>query len=131
VLLTLIGLYAGREAVVAHWPRAARVYALLGIAAEPLGAGLEFRQVSSARAVENGAPTLIVEGQVANVSTVARDVPNLAVVLHDRDHRAVQRWVFEPPRRELPPGGTTSFKTTIPRPSEAAIGIVVTLAGGA
>jgi predicted Zn finger-like uncharacterized protein len=131
VLLTLVVLGTARESIVSAWPRAARLYALAGVAAEPPGAGLEFRQVSSARADENGTPALVVEGEVANISGVSRGVPNLAVVLHDRERRAVQRWVFEPPRRELPPGGATPFKTTIPRPSEAATGLVVTLADGA
>src|SRR4051812_24120196 len=47
LVLVVAGLAFSREAIVGHWPRAARLYALAGLAAEPPGAGLEFRQVST------------------------------------------------------------------------------------
>jgi predicted Zn finger-like uncharacterized protein len=129
ILLLILGL--ARDTVVEHWPRAARLYTLVGLAAEPPGAGLEFRQVNTARADDNGAPALVVEGEVANVSSVPRGLPKLKVVLQDDGKRALQSWRFEIPTGPLPPGGSALFRTTIPRPAEAATGLVVTVADGA
>jgi hypothetical protein len=129
-LILLLGLGAARDALIHAWPRAARLYRLVGLAGEPPGAGLAFRQVSSARHEENGTPTLVVEGEVANVSATARPVPDLVVLLEDGEGRAVQRWTVEPPRRELAPGGAATFRATLPAPSDAAARIVVTVEGG-
>jgi predicted Zn finger-like uncharacterized protein len=131
IVLLLAGLGLGRGWLVDSWPRMARLYALVGLAGEPPGAGLAFRQVSSARRDENGKPALVVEGEVANVSAMPRPVPDLVVVLEDGEGRAVQRWTVEPPRRELAPGGAATFRATIPGPSAAAARVVVTVAGGA
>jgi predicted Zn finger-like uncharacterized protein len=131
VILIVAGLTMGRDSVMAQWPRSARLYQLVGLAAEPLGTGLQVRQVTSARAEEDGAPALVVEGEIANVSEIPREVPPLKVVLHDRERREVQSWSFPPEQSQLPPGATLAFKTRIPRLSEAATGFFVTFAGGA
>jgi predicted Zn finger-like uncharacterized protein len=131
LLLIIGGLVFAREQVMAQWPRTARLYALAGLSAEPPGAGLEFRQVKSERTEENGAAALVVEGEVANVSLVPRGVPTLRVVLHDRERHELQSVSVAPLQAELPPGGSLPFRALIPRPSEAATGLVVTFAGGA
>jgi hypothetical protein len=131
VLVVVGGLTLWRDSVMEHWPRTTRLYALIGLVSEPPWAGLQIREVKSARADADGTPSLVISGEVANISLIAREVPALRVVLHDRQQREVQSWSFPPEQSQLLPGASLPFKTLIPRPSEAATGIVVTFAGGA
>ena len=67
---------------------------MVGLSVRPPGVGLEFRKTSPRRDVENGVPVLIVEGEVANISNTAVDVPKLKVILSDHNGNEVQSWTF-------------------------------------
>jgi hypothetical protein len=133
-LLVLAGLGVGgvmaRDQIVEHWPPAAKLYSMLGLAVEPPGAGLELRKVVPSRTVEDGKPALVIAGEVANVSSIAREVPKLRVVLRDKDEHELQSWSFSAAEERLLPGASVPFRTTLTNPNEAATGVVVTFAGG-
>jgi predicted Zn finger-like uncharacterized protein len=124
-----VGMAMARDTIVAKWPPASRLYAMVGLPVEPPGAGLDFRKVSQTRITDNGKPALQIEGEIVNVSNVARDVPKLRVALKDHD-RELQSWTFSATEERLLPGASVPFKTTIPSPSEAATGVVVTFTAG-
>lgn len=119
-----------RDEVVQLWPPAARLYSMVGLPALPPGSGLEFRKPNSRRDKENGMPVLIIEGEIANTTNLARDVPKLKVVLRDRDGNELQNWIFAASESRVLPGASVPFHTTIPQPSDAATGVVVTFAEG-
>jgi predicted Zn finger-like uncharacterized protein len=121
---------AAREEVVALWPPATRLYSMIGFAVQPPGIGLELRKTTPVFATENGVRTLIVEGEVANISQVARDVPTLRVVLRDRDGGELQALDFNVAEQRLLPGASVPFRTSIPRPSPAAVSVLVTIGDG-
>ncbi|HEY0525896.1 MAG TPA: DUF3426 domain-containing protein [Stellaceae bacterium] len=125
-----IGTVMARDDIVAKWPPAARLYAMVGLPVEPPGAGLDFRKVSQTRITDNGKPALQIEGEIVNVSNVARDVPKLRIALKDRSDRELQSWTFPATEERLLPGASVPFRTTIPNPSEAATGVVVTFTSG-
>jgi predicted Zn finger-like uncharacterized protein len=133
-LLVLVGLAVGgvtaRERIVERWPPAAKLYSMLGLAVEAPGAGLELRKVTPSRTVEDGKPALVIAGEIANVSNVARDVPKLKVVLRDKDEHVLQTWSITATEERLLPGASVPFRTTVASPSEAATGVVVTFADG-
>jgi hypothetical protein len=103
---------------------------MVGLGVEPPGAGLELRKVTPSRTIENGQPALVIAGEVANVSSIARDVPKLKVVLRDKDEHELQSWSFSASEERLLPGASVPFRTTLTSPNEAATGVVVTFAGG-
>jgi len=133
VALTAVawGLVAARTQVMALWPPSARLYAMIGYAPATPGLGLELRKVTPTRGVENGVATLSIDGEVVNVSTVVRDVPNLRVALRDANDHELVAWPVVVSEERLLPGASVAFHTTITQPSEAATGVVVSFAGPA
>src|ERR1700730_12959116 len=89
LLLLVVGLAVGgavweRDAVIRMWPPAARFYSLFGLAvAQPR----DVLKVTAQRRrdEENGVPRLVIDGEVANVSPEAQQVPKLKVELKAAD----------------------------------------------
>ncbi len=131
--LTLVGLIAvgiiaavvARTSVIALFPPAAKLYSMVGLSVAPPGLGLEIRKTSPRRDVENGVPVLIVEGEVANISNVAVDVPKLKVMLNDKGGNEVQSWTFSVTEPRLMPGASETFRTSIERPSTSAANVAM------
>jgi predicted Zn finger-like uncharacterized protein len=116
VLLLIVGGVIGggllaRDAVVAAWPPAAKLYELIGFAYEEAGSGLELRNVSSASRSE--------------VSSAARDVPSMRVIVKEGDKDG-QNWTFKAAQSRLLPGETASFVTSVRNPSPNATGLTIT-----
>jgi predicted Zn finger-like uncharacterized protein len=119
-----------RQRVVEFVPGTAQFYADAGFpVADDPGSGLEFRNVTTSREMENGLPALVIEGEVRNVSSSARDVPKLVVILRDKSERDLQDLTVAAPANRLMPGQSVPFKTSITQPAEAASGVVVTFKG--
>ncbi|MBK9081071.1 MAG: zinc-ribbon domain-containing protein [Rhizobiales bacterium] len=117
---------AGREAVVARAPVAARFYAAIGL---PVNlSGVEFRNVKSVVAEENGARILAVTGEVANLRDRTTPLPPLRVSVHGGDGRQIYVWTAEAPKSKLAAGETTSFRTRLAAPPDKARDVRVTLA---
>src|SRR5579863_6099999 len=120
------GLWLAREQVVGLWPGAARFYAVVGISVGGGSIDLQLEDVATSRDVENGLPTLVIQGKVANVSKLARAVPKLKVILQDGSKKELQSWSFTVTDERLQPGASVPFRTSVAQPSEAATGVVVT-----
>jgi len=123
VLAVLAAIIARRE-VVAMWPATARVYALAGLSAAPFGPGLELAKIAPTRTPDG----LVIEGDITNAGSTARDVPRLRVALRDPAEMEKQFKIIDPPVARLAPGETAHFKTLFDHPDEAATGVLVTLA---
>jgi hypothetical protein len=121
---------AAREEVMALWPPSTRLYSMIGLAVQPPGIGLELRKTTPTFTTENGVRTLVVEGEVANISQIARDVPTLKVVLRDRDGGELQALSFNVAEQRLLPGASVAFRTSIPQPNPAATSVLVTIGDG-
>ena len=119
-----------RDRIVAAFPRAEPLFALVGLGVNDPGAGLEIRNLATSRETDSGQPTLVITGEVANVTSVERRVPKLAVILRDRDEHELQDWTFEPPLSILAPGEAVPFRTSVARPADEAVGVIVTIAKG-
>ncbi|MGE0722886.1 MAG: DUF3426 domain-containing protein [Alphaproteobacteria bacterium] len=128
VLFAAIGIagHLGRERVVEAWPPAAKLYAMLGIAVEPLGAGLEIRGVTSERRIGADGPELAIAGEIVNTTGSERPVPRLKGVLKDAGERALTSWTFTASGDRLLPGEATSFTTVARDPDRRAAGLSIT-----
>jgi len=134
VLLVLVGAgfgaVVGRDWVAEQWPPAARLYAALGLRVADTSLGLELRKVMPSRDMTDGVPTLVIDGEVTNVSAVVRAVPKIKVILRDNDKHDLQNWTFSVSEERLSPGQSVAFHTSVAKPSEQATDVVVTFAGG-
>jgi predicted Zn finger-like uncharacterized protein len=117
-----------RDRIVAFVPAAAPLYKFAGLPVGESPGGLEFENVTTSREMENGLPALVIEGQVKNVSSSARTVPKLVVILRDKGERDLQDLTVAAPADRLNPGESVPFRTSITQPAEAASGVVVTFA---
>jgi len=123
------GMVAGRDQVVGAWPPAARLYDIVGLPVEMVGAGLELRDVSSTRR-EDGPPAILVEGVVANVSNRPREVPRLKAVVRSAAHQDLKNWTFTPGVLVLLPGETAKFKAELGDPPRGATDLAITFTTG-
>ena len=103
-----------RGPVVSTMPEAAKLYGLVGLAPDPLGQGLQIREIASARERIGGQDVLKVTGMVANVVQSREPLPTLRITLFDTADRELQ-WVTVPPAlKSLDPGQTVPFEAEIP-----------------
>ncbi len=123
------GLWWARDQVVGYWPATAPYYGMLGVPVAARPGDLQLK-VTTSRDTENGLPTLVIEGEVLNVSRVAHEVPKLRVILQDSDKHELQSWSFGISDEALLPGGRVPFRTSIAQPNEAATGVIVLLDTG-
>ncbi len=127
--IMIVGAVLGRDRIVQALPQAAQLYSALGMPAEAVGAGLDFRNVASKRETDGDATVLVVSGQVANVSKDAKDVPLLQGTLHDAHNQVVRQWSFPAKDNRLAPGAVTSFETRLRNPPADATGLTIGFAG--
>jgi predicted Zn finger-like uncharacterized protein len=135
-LLVLLLILAGigwsaiflRDKIMAVVPQTARIFHKLGLDnAQPIaGPGLVLRNVVPTRGFENGLPVLVIDGEIANLSSSPRLVPKLRGTLRDAQDKALNSWTFDTGIGSLAPGAAGKFHTTLTQPSELAVGVVVT-----
>lgn len=107
------GLFFGRTMIVSLWPAAAPLYAMVGIEAERLGAGLDLLDLRNEWATAGGQKELVVSGVIANVSDQERPVPMLRIELRDNRDEVVQVYVYPPEKTRLEPGERLNFKAHV------------------
>jgi hypothetical protein len=133
LILIMVGLVAvavlRRDRIVAAWPASARIYALMGMRVDQAGFGLELRSIVISRPKKEGVSTLVVDGEVANVSNAARSVPQLRVTLRNAADKELQASTFSASRDQLKPGETAPFETTITEPPAEATSASVAFSG--
>ena len=87
------------------------------------------RKVTPSRGVDNGVPTLTIDGEVVNISSITRDVPRLKVALRDTADKELQSWFVDVTDQRLLPGATVTFHTGVAQPVEGATGVIVSFVG--
>jgi predicted Zn finger-like uncharacterized protein len=133
VLVVVGGLAAAatyfQDRVIAMVPEAAPVYDMVGLRHESLGAGLNFRNYSSERPVQDGSEILIVRGIIANTTDKQRDVPMLRLALFGKGDNILQEKIVKPPAQSLDAGGTVGFRISLEQPNPEAVRFELTFSG--
>jgi hypothetical protein len=96
--------------------------------AMPSAQGLKLRDVQAARNVDQGVAILTVEGTVVNTSKEPRQVPPLLATVRDLKGTELDRWTFTAENPDLPPGGSTGFRTETIYPTNQSTNVAVTFA---
>ena len=126
VLVIVAVAVLGRAEIVARWPSLNGIYEEVGLPAEAVGAGLELREVNSAIVTSGGKLSLVVAGEVANISSISRGIPPLTIRLRDGTNNVIATWKIFPRPGKLPPGETMPFQTSMASPPAGASSAVVT-----
>ena len=114
LILLVGGLALARDSVVRALPGTARLYAAVGV---PVNLrGLEFRGVRPELVTEGDNRTLVIEGEVANVTRKGQDVPPIAVAVRNKTGQPLYSWTVDPPRERLEAGETLAFRSRLATP---------------
>jgi predicted Zn finger-like uncharacterized protein len=114
LILLVGGLALARDSVVRALPGTAKLYAAVGV---PVNLrGLEFRGVRPELVTEGDSRTLVIEGEVANVTRKGRDVPPIAVAVRNKTGQPLYSWTVDPPRERLEAGETLAFRSRLATP---------------
>jgi predicted Zn finger-like uncharacterized protein len=122
VVVVLAGAFLARQPIVAAVPDLAGLYAALGMRVNLRG--LEFRNMTATRDIDNGRPILVVEGEIANVGPADIDVPTVRLAVR-AGRQEIYAWSVEPARRTLGAGESAAFRTRLATPPAAADDIEV------
>ena len=117
----LVGVVFGRQQIMAWAPETEPLYALVGLAEDPPlptlpTIQLRLKEVTSDRRQVNGAPALVIEGEIVNPTDEPQDVPPLVATLMDPTGIELKRWTFAAETQVLPPGGHVAFQTSTENP---------------
>jgi predicted Zn finger-like uncharacterized protein len=124
--IVLTGAVVFRVDVVETWPRAAGAYAAVGLDVNPMG--LEVFELEAHMAEEDGAPVLVVEGEVRNVTGRDRPAPPLRAQVLDADGAVLAQWAVILESPSFAAGAAERFRTAFPAPPEGGARVEVVLA---
>jgi len=119
----VFGAYQYRERVVSEWPKAARLYSMVGIEVATASAyGLELRlhEDQVRRGEENGTPVVFISGYVRNTSGMEKDIPPVRLMLLNGSGAVVQELLFEVDTDVLEAGGQAPFEARVADPDPDA-----------
>jgi hypothetical protein len=125
VALLAVVLTVFPTSVMAAWPATQRLYALFGVNA--IGPGDWFTlHINTSTETTDGQKSLMVSGEIANVTNETRSVPKLRVNLLDASSKVVKTWDLQPTIEPLKPGQSVPFQTTVVAPPEDTASVNVT-----
>jgi predicted Zn finger-like uncharacterized protein len=117
VLLFLGGLILFHAAIAAAWPATERLYGLVGLSTPGPDTWFELH-LKTTPDTADGQKSLIVSGEIANISAAPHSVPKLRVNLLNARKQIVKSWDFQAAGDPVAPGQTVPFQTSITAPPE-------------
>ncbi len=127
---TMGGGVVWRDDVVRLWPPAQALYRLAGLEVALPGVGLEVRNIAWEAVRRGGVTVLAVRGEVSNMSSRVREVPQMRGHLFDDKDRELQRWTFTAPEARLLPFENIVFSTELEHPAAGTTRLIIVFDGG-
>ncbi len=90
--LTLSVVFIGKNPILRHWPSTALLYQTLGFHVPVPGEGLKFSDFTVERRIDDQGKTLVISGQMANMTNHDIAYPPLGVILKNADGAVVTSW---------------------------------------
>jgi len=117
-LASLVVLVGFRQAIVRAVPATAGLYAAIGL---PVNLrGLAFEDVHTSHGSEGGAPVLVVEGTIRNITRGPLALPRLKLAIRDKDGTEIYGWTTLPAKSSLEAGDTLAFRSRLASPPEGS-----------
>lgn len=123
------GLVVERGSIVALWPTAEGLYKAVGLSMPAAEKVFDLRNIDTKDATENDQPTIIVTGEVVNITPVTRSAPKVKVSLNDVNDHELLAWTIPLTEDRLLPGQSVPFRTSSSRPV-GAVAVSVAVVGG-
>jgi predicted Zn finger-like uncharacterized protein len=122
-----VALIGARSEVVRFFPQTASLFAAVGL---PVNLrNLKFENMRISKEAQEGLSTLVVEGNIVNISTRATEVPRLRFAARDAAEQEVYTWTALPSRSILGPGEKLDFRSRFVSPPASAVDVMVRFAG--
>ncbi|MDB5591620.1 zinc-ribbon domain-containing protein [Enterovirga sp.] len=112
-----------RGPIVAALPGTATLFSALGLPVNLVG--LDLAATTSTLDSENGAPVLIVGGEIVNPTGRTLAVPPLEMVIEGEAGDMLYAWSVQPPQGELAPKMRATFRARLASPPPAGRQVVV------
>ncbi len=112
--------------VTSLFPGAAQIYEKAGVKVNTRG--LEFREISYKRELDEGVLVLAIEGKVANVSDEPVKVPPLRIALMDAKKHDLYSWTLHAEPEIVAPGAKAKFTSRLASPPSDASNMQVRFA---
>ena len=104
----------GRERLVRELPISAGVFAAIGL---PVNVrGLELQHLRSSIIDDGSQRILAVEGEVANIRSNTRKVPDIRISVRSKDGRIIYSWISPAPKKEIAVGESIYFRARLSAP---------------
>jgi predicted Zn finger-like uncharacterized protein len=123
LLMVIAGLIVWRTPIVRVAPQTASLFRAIGLAVNLRG--LAFENVRTSGEFHDGAPVLIIEGTIANVTNKTVEVPRLRFAIRNRAGLEIYAWTSVTGRSILAPGETAAFRTRLASPPSEGRDVVV------
>jgi hypothetical protein len=118
-----VSVIAWRTDVVRALPQTASFYETVGL---PVNVrGLSFGNLETTVEIEEGAPTLVVSGTIANVARRAVEMPRLRFGLRTEQGHEIYAWTAPPPAQSLAPGTALPFRSRLASPPIEGKAVIV------
>ncbi len=129
VAAVLALLWYGRDFLMDRVPALEGVYAAVGLGPGDPRDDLEVRGLRSNRTQVDGRPVLVIDGEVANISNMARRVPPLRITLEDVGRHPIRSWTVVATQDRLQPGESAPFHASVADPGGKTVGASVSFEG--
>lgn len=124
----LVGLFAGREALVKAFPESNRLFAMLSMQPPAPGEGLAFENIKAIeRTAIDGRKMIRISGEIANLTGDTITLPPIEARLKGA-LSVIRTWPVESPVTELEGGSRVKFNTRLDDPGSEGITVIVTFA---
>jgi len=138
VLLLLVCGAAGvavfmKREIMMWLPATQRLYAMVGMAPEALGHGLQIVEPKPKKEIDGNDEILVVEGEIRNVAQTPVEVPLMRGALLDKNGKELHIWTFTAAKSRIGPGELAQYRTEFRNPPADAqsLDITFTRAGAA
>lgn len=109
--IIVIGGFFLRTEIVRMFPELAGVYQAVGLSVNVIG--LEFDNVETLRAQQDGQDVTLISGRVRNVTGAQVQIPAIVVSICGPDSEVLYSWSVAPPVQFLGPGESVEFETQL------------------
>lgn len=122
MLLTIFAAFP--TGIMATWPATERLYGLFGVT--PAGPDTWFAlHINTKTDATDTQKSLLVSGEITNVSATIHSVPKLRVSLLTADKKIAKTWDLQPTIEPLKPGQSVQFQTSVAAPPDDATSVKV------
>ncbi|MDA0707568.1 MAG: zinc-ribbon domain-containing protein [Proteobacteria bacterium] len=137
LLICFIGAVVGsflflQNTIIDNWPASQKLYVALGLEGNsepnkiekpviiPIDQRLKLGNLSTSIVIRNAQNTLILTGDITNISDKVQSIPKIKVMLKDASASIVREWTYTPEKLTVNTMETVPFETSLPNPPSEA-----------